>query len=221
MGKTYIFNEIQKNIASDLKTLIEQSLKIDLTDNFDTLYLKTNSGKRSIGIDKVRELKQWARTKPFSGENKIIIIEEAHNLTIEAQNSLLKILEEPNASTTIILVTNVINKLLETIRSRCVVINLNSEKTDNFNKNSKIIDFNGLLDKIESIIKLEDLQEQANEINNLLIQLCEIERINLFHKFKSKFAIENINLIHETQSLIQNFTSFKLALENLLLNYYI
>ena len=70
-------------------------------------------------IDAVREMKRFFSLTPLNGVYKVAIIDDAHRLTDEAQNALLKILEEPSASSIVILVTSHMDELLPTIVSRC------------------------------------------------------------------------------------------------------
>lgn len=71
------------------------------------------------GIDEIRELREAVRTAPFSSEYKVYIIDEAHMLTKEAANALLKTLEEPPHHVIFILATTDGDKLPVTIISRC------------------------------------------------------------------------------------------------------
>jgi DNA polymerase-3 subunit gamma/tau len=71
------------------------------------------------GIDEIRELREAVRTAPFSSEYKVYIIDEAHMLTKEAANALLKTLEEPPTHVIFILATTDPEKLPATIVSRC------------------------------------------------------------------------------------------------------
>lgn len=71
------------------------------------------------GIDDVRELREAVNTLPFESERKIYIIDEVHMLTKEAFNALLKTLEEPPKHVVFILATTELEKLPETIVSRC------------------------------------------------------------------------------------------------------
>lgn len=75
----------------------------------------------SIKIAQVREMIGSLGIKPYSGEKRIIIIDDAANMTVEAQNSLLKSLEEPFYYNLFILLTNKPEGLLPTIRSRCQI----------------------------------------------------------------------------------------------------
>ncbi len=71
------------------------------------------------GIDEIRELRDAVRTAPFSSPYKIYIVDEAHMLTKEAANALLKTLEEPPTHVIFILATTDPEKLPSTIVSRC------------------------------------------------------------------------------------------------------
>jgi DNA polymerase-3 subunit gamma/tau len=71
------------------------------------------------GIDEIRELREAVRTAPFSSPYKIYIVDEAHMLTKEAANALLKTLEEPPSHVIFILATTDPEKLPSTIVSRC------------------------------------------------------------------------------------------------------
>ena len=71
------------------------------------------------GIDHVRTIKEACRHKPMLGGNKCFILDEAHKFTNDAQNALLKLLEDPPKHIRIVLCTTDPEKLLKTVRSRC------------------------------------------------------------------------------------------------------
>lgn len=71
------------------------------------------------GIDDIREIREGVNTLPFESKYKVYIIDEVHMLTKEAFNALLKTLEEPPPHAIFILATTEIEKLPETIVSRC------------------------------------------------------------------------------------------------------
>ena len=72
----------------------------------------------SIGIDEVREIKNFLWQKPNVSSRRTLLIDDAELLTTEAQNALLKITEEPPASSLLILITSDIDGILPTITSR-------------------------------------------------------------------------------------------------------
>jgi len=76
---------------------------------------------KSIGVDEVRRIIGEANVMPFEGRRKVIIIYDAQLLTIQAQNGLLKTIEEPAAGVYFILLTQTLDTLLPTIQSRCAI----------------------------------------------------------------------------------------------------
>lgn len=73
----------------------------------------------SISIGEVRKIKSFLSLHAHGGTRKIAIINDAHTMTDEAQNGLLKVLEEPSATSMFILITAFKDHLLSTVRSRC------------------------------------------------------------------------------------------------------
>ena len=82
--------------------------------------------KNTISIDEIRQLERFLSLRvPLKKDfNRAVIIQDAHSLSLEAQNALLKMLEEPPSGTIIILTTKHSQALLPTIRSRVQSINL-------------------------------------------------------------------------------------------------
>ncbi|SEF99484.1 MULTISPECIES: ATP-binding protein [Lachnospira] len=79
----------------------------------------------SIGVDDIRDqLVADIQIKPYSSRYKIYIIDEAEKLTVQAQNALLKTIEEPPAYGIVILLSKNADIFLQTILSRCVVLDL-------------------------------------------------------------------------------------------------
>jgi DNA polymerase-3 subunit delta' len=89
--------------------------------NPDVLFIDTANSEsgQSITIDGIRQVKNFVSLSAYSGNRKFIIIDEAQLMTDEAQNASLKILEEPNPSSIMILVTSNPGLLLPTVVSRC------------------------------------------------------------------------------------------------------
>jgi len=80
--------------------------------------------KSSIGIDEVRALQAKMEESPYAGERRAVIIENAHTLTVDAQNALLKTLEEPRPGNVLFLLASQESALLSTITSRCLLIRM-------------------------------------------------------------------------------------------------
>ncbi|HSA83700.1 MAG TPA: hypothetical protein VLF20_02325 [Patescibacteria group bacterium] len=103
-------------------------------DPFDqtTLTLETSikQNTQSIGIEDIKHMQKKIFLKPIKSAFKAIIIEDAQLLTTEAQNALLKILEEPPEHTIIILSSETKETLLPTILSRCQLIQLEEQQRE-------------------------------------------------------------------------------------------
>lgn len=80
---------------------------------------------RSFHVDAVRELKREAYIRPNDTDSKVLILENVQNMTVQAQNALLKIIEEPPGAVTFILTCENKSVLLETVLSRVSVFSLN------------------------------------------------------------------------------------------------
>jgi DNA polymerase-3 subunit delta' len=102
-------------------TILSDSLLIEATET------------GSIGIDTVREIKNFLWQKPQISLRRTLIINDAELLTTEAQNALLKITEEPPASSLLILITSDIESILPTITSRLPKIYIGLVKADVIN----------------------------------------------------------------------------------------
>jgi DNA polymerase-3 subunit delta' len=98
-----------------------QCLKIAHREHPDVI--RYNPDGQFIKIDQMREMAAEAQFKPFEGKRRVLIIDDADRLNIQAANSILKALEEPPQSSLIILVTSRPYALLDTVRSRCQILN--------------------------------------------------------------------------------------------------
>ena len=114
IGKTSVAQQL---VADITKVPID-----DVTQHPYIRLLRNDEKAKSISIDAVRELGRFLSLKIPGNQPRVIVIEDAHELTGEAQNALLKTLEEPVANTTLILTVSSEQSLLPTIRSRTVVI---------------------------------------------------------------------------------------------------
>lgn len=95
------------------------------TGNQPDIIRITHEKPNSIGVDDIRlQINNDIAIKPYSSPYKIYIMNEAEKMTVQAQNALLKTLEEPPAYAVILLLTTNVNTLLPTILSRCVVLNM-------------------------------------------------------------------------------------------------
>lgn len=103
----------------------EQCVSIAKGTNLDVIELDAASHR---GIDDVRTLRDAVKLAPSRAKKKIYIIDEAHMLTTEASNALLKTLEEPPEHVVFILATTNPEKLIDTVRSRTTLISFRKAK---------------------------------------------------------------------------------------------
>ncbi|MCX7642031.1 MAG: DNA polymerase III subunit delta' [Elusimicrobiales bacterium] len=84
----------------------------------------------NIKISTIREIIRFSQLAPSFSKYKIIVFEDAHKIVIEAQNALLKTIEEPTPTTLFIFITHTKNLLLPTVVSRSQILNFTSLKVD-------------------------------------------------------------------------------------------
>lgn len=102
----------------------------DDRNNPDIIYVKHDK-PNTISVDDIRtQLNNDIVIKPYSNQYKIYIVDEAEKMNQQAQNALLKTIEEPPAYVVIMLLTTNADSFLQTIRSRCITLNLKSVKND-------------------------------------------------------------------------------------------
>ena len=102
----------------------------DDRNNPDIIYVKHDK-PNTVSVDDIRtQLNNDIVIKPYSNQYKIYIVDEAEKMNQQAQNALLKTIEEPPAYAVIMLLTTNADSFLQTIRSRCITLNLKSVKND-------------------------------------------------------------------------------------------
>lgn len=134
-AKKYLSNSIKSNMISHAymfegpsgvgKNTMARELAATLLEMENLFnspdYIEITPDGNSIKIAQIRKLQSDILVKPYKSY-KIYVIDEAQKMTVEAQNALLKTLEEPPKYAIIILITNNKESLLETIKSRCEII---------------------------------------------------------------------------------------------------
>lgn len=157
IGKTTIARLVAKALnCQNLKDGYEPCntcafcLEISKGQSLDLIEIDAASNR---GIDEIRELREKIRFTPAKGKYKIYVIDEAHMLTKEAFNALLKTLEEPPAHAIFILATTEINKIPATIISR----------TQRFDFKKLSVD--ELTSKLKEIAQKEKIQIDSKALN--------------------------------------------------------
>ena len=94
----------------------EQCRQITIGNSFNVIEIDAASNR---GIDSIRDLREKVMMPPTTGKYKVYILDEAHMLTTEAFNALLKTLEEPPPHAIFVMATTDVHKMLPTVLSRC------------------------------------------------------------------------------------------------------
>lgn len=108
----------KKMVAEDFASYL---IGINVENSSDFTLIEPKKNESSIKIDQIRNLNSSIGLKPYS-DYKIYVINDAEKMTVQAQNALLKTLEEPSSYGIIILITKNEQALLQTIRSRCTEV---------------------------------------------------------------------------------------------------
>ena len=192
IGKKMIATEFAKAILclGDDKYCnnCKSCLEFDGNNNPDFILIEPEGN--NIKIDQIRNMQRKVQEKPIISNKKVYIINSADLMTKEAQNALLKTLEEPPEFVTIILVGENENEFLATIKSRCMILHFNPisnsdmkkylEENYNMNVTSNMLDvFQGSIGKA---IELKDKQEEYLTIENAIDNLEKEDLIDLIKK---------------------------------------
>lgn len=186
----------------------------------DTSIFDLEEKKQSLGIEDVKRIQQKLLLKPFQGTEKAIIMYNAHTLTFEAQNALLKTLEEPPENTYILLTARTIETFLPTILSRSSIVIL--EDTDEAiaitDEIFSMLIGGSLGDKLKLAQDYSKDKTQAIQFLQSMIKKMR-EHLLLSYNQQADQLLNQIYLLQETLITIKTTNvSIRLALENLFLN---
>lgn len=189
---------------------------LELFSNPDIHFIK-NPIKVSIKIDEVKQLQRELVYKPFQGNAQIGVIFDAHMLTTEAQNALLKALEEQNDETHYILLTANEKDLLPTILSRGKKYYPKADKYITLDNNSEPSLEGALIplldnDLVSAFKYIEELVEGEKEEKGLIDRALHIIEIHIQNSLQ--LSIKNDELIH-IQILLNKLTAIQTARKRL------
>ena len=204
----------EKKYCNHCKSCIE----FDSNNNPDFQMVEPDGN--SIKIEQIRQMQRKNIEAPIISQNKVYIINDADLMTIEAQNCLLKTLEEPPEFVTIILIGSNENNFLSTIKSRCTIIKFqdieNSQIKDYLKSKYDIKVSDNLLEIFDgSIGKAEKLKDKQ-ELYNSIIEIIEnIENLDIIDLFKRADVIYKSQ--EEKNSILDaiNTILFKMGKENI------
>lgn len=176
-AKTLQCEKGEKNACGKCHSCIQA----DSFNQPDIIWVK-HIKKTSIGVDDIREqLVMDMQIKPYSSRYKIYIIDEAEKLTVQAQNALLKTIEEPPAYGIIIFLTTNADIFLQTILSRCVKLDFkpldDAVVAEYIKKKYKCTDYEtrfavafaqGKIGRAETIITSGDFSQLKEEVMHVI-----------------------------------------------------
>lgn len=165
------------------------SCKQALSGNHPDIKFLTHEKPNTIGVDDIRlQINNDVGIKPYSAPKKIYIINEGEKMTVQAQNALLKTLEEPPEYAVILILTANANALLPTVLSRCVLLNMKPVRDEQVKQflmeNMEIPDYKadicvafarGNLGKARILAKSEEFDKVKEEAITLLKYINDME----------------------------------------------
>jgi len=192
----------------------------DIEAKPDIFVIKLNEKEKSIGISQTREGVRFLREKPFSYKKKFLVILDSEKMTTQAQNSLLKTLEEPPAYSLIILSSRTQNSLLGTIVSRCRLMSLkedeNKEDIENDISYKKILKMT-LGERLDMCSEIS--KEEKEDVINILEEWVEEGREILLKDPKNSINAINLKRVMEIRNDLENTNvNVRLSLEALVLS---
>lgn len=208
IGKQLIAKEFAKGLLCISETEIccnkcKSCIEFNSSNNPDFLLIEPDGN--SIKIEQIRYLQRKIQEKPIISEKKVYIINDAEKMTVEAQNCLLKTLEEPPEYAIIILIVSNDNAILSTIKSRCMKIVFKAiepelikrfmeEHYEMTNISENLLEaFQG---SVAKAIRLKEKQSEYKEIENIILNLEKKDIIDILKLsdiiYKSKEEIMEI-----------------------------
>jgi len=181
----------------------ESCKKIQDNIHPDVMQLSVPMPDDNSQMDTIVQTIEWLNMPLFEGKQKVLIVDDASELNIHAQNAMLKTLEEPPQWATIIFITSSYAKLLPTIQSRLIKIGFNRLSTDVIKEIlSSMTDLDR--EQLEYLAVISDggikhisITVMKNEIKNIISSLAGLENtrsiVNLAERFKSPSYKEHFN----------------------------
>lgn len=165
------------------------SCKQALSKNHPDIIRLTHEKPNTISVEDIRQqVTGDVQIKPYSSQRKIYLINDAEKMTVQAQNALLKTLEEPPAYVVILLLTSNAELLLPTLRSRCVMLSMKPVENRQMRKylmeELKVPDYQadicvafakGNVGKAKSLATSEDFDNIKDEAVTVLKYIKEME----------------------------------------------
>ncbi len=182
IGKNFFAKEFSKMVLCNSKNekpcnKCKSCIEFDSNNNPDFFVIEPDGS--SIKIEQIRQMQKSILEKPIESHKKVYIINDAETMTKEAQNCMLKTLEEPQDFIVIILIASNENNILPTVKSRCTKV---------FFRN---------LDDAD-IIKYINEENSEIDINKDILKLCNGSII------KAEFVIQKIDILDKIKNFVMN-----------------
>ena len=223
IGKKMIAKEFAKKfLCLEKKTVDNCKSCIEWEGNNHPDFICIEPEGNSIKIEQIRFLQKKIQEKPIISNRKVYIIDDADTMTTEAQNCLLKTLEEPPEFATIILIGNNENAFLPTIKSRCMILTYQPIEEKEIQQymqihygitnmtSNQLAMFQGSIGKA---ILLKDKQEQYHKIEDMIAMLDKYDLLTIMQSAEPLYKAKDE--IFEILEYI-NILLLKLAKENYL-----
>jgi DNA polymerase III delta prime subunit len=163
----YIVEGSAEDIRLKLFDFIEKHLKLPVSGNPDLWHGQFET----FSIDDARKIRDAQSNKGVSGDRKIFII-ETRGITVEAQNSLLKVLEEPTSGTHIFIILPSSEIVLPTLRSRVMIVSLRNEHDPKIEARKFLkVSLAERLEMVGEIAEEKDKAKAQELIEGLLLEL--------------------------------------------------
>lgn len=210
----YVIEGDRDTVFTALQTFLDTDMKWNTHANPDFWHATYDS----FGVEDARDLKEMQQHKAFGEHGKKIFIVSFNFITLEAQNSLLKVFEEPTSGTHFFIITPSADIFLPTIRSRVIVMSHHTQQEEkggglsikNFLKSS-------LSERLEMVTQIIEDKEKIKAIEFL----NQLER-ELLEKWGTDLDQEKINTFKEIMKcrryLGDRAPSVKLILEHVALS---
>lgn len=225
-GSLLIFGGNKNNREEKIIELInkEEAKTFEKIKDFegkpDIFLIQLQEKEKSIGIPQTREGINFLREKPFSYKKKFLVILDSEKLTTQAQNSLLKTLEEPPSQSLIILSSRTQNSLLGTIVSRCRLLSIKKdeekEEMENEISYKKVLKMS-LGERLDMCAELS--KEEKEDVIEVLEKWVGEGREVLLKDPKNINNTKNLKRILEIKNDLENTNvNVRLSLESLVLS---
>ena len=182
IGKKQFAKEIAKKVMCLRDEKCETCQKLNANSNPDFQIIDPDG--KSIKIEQIRNMQSKILEKPIISSKKVYIIDNSELMSEESQNCLLKTLEEPPEYAMIILISSNENRIIQTIKSRCIIVRFEDLTNEEISKylNTQDIDIiklcDGSLEKADHIQEKKEIYYKLRDIANNLEKKSLIDVLN-------------------------------------------